>query len=73
MQPLVNTCMTTLSEGSDASDDLVSPFCDPCYPVYTVRHLIMRRREKKIMKLSYDITMLKARPRGYSLIEAIQV
>ena len=28
---------------------------------------------KKIMKLSYDITMLKARSRGYSLIEAIQV
>ena len=26
MQPLVNTCMTTLSEGSDASDDFVSPF-----------------------------------------------
>ena len=28
---------------------------------------------KKIMKLSYNITMLKARPRGYSLIETIQV
>ena len=46
MQPLVNTCMTTLSEGSDASDDFVSPFCDPCCPVYTESHLIMRRREK---------------------------
>ena len=28
---------------------------------------------KKIMKLSYDITMLKTRPRGYSLIKALQV
>ena len=71
MQPLVNTCMKTLSEGSDAFDDLVSPFCDPCCPGYTANHLIMRRREKKTMRLSYDITMLKARPRGYSLIEVV--
>ena len=70
MQPLVNTCMATLSEGSDASDDLVCPFCDPCCPVYTASHLIMRRREKKIMKLSYDITMLTSRPRGFSLIRS---
>ena len=72
MQPLVNPCMTTLSEGSDALDDFVCPFCDPCCPVYTASHLIMRRREK-IMKLSYNIIMLKARPRGYSLIEVIQL
>ena len=39
--------MTNLSEGSDASDDFVCPFCDPCCPVYTASHLIMRRREKK--------------------------
>ena len=26
MQPLVNTCMATLSEGSDAFDYFVSPF-----------------------------------------------
>ena len=73
MQPLVNTCMTTLSERSDAFDDFVSPFCGPCCPVNTASHLIMRRRENKIMKLSYDITMLKARPRVYSLIEVIQL
>ena len=42
MQPLVNTCMTTLSEGSDALDDFVCPCC----PVYTASHLIMTRRGK---------------------------
>ena len=47
MQLLVNTCMATLSEGSDAFDDLVSPFCDPCHPVYTASHLSSFDNEQK--------------------------
>ena len=72
MQPLVNTCVTTLSEGSDAFDDL-SPLFVINVAQVTPQSFENEEKGKKIMKLSYDITMLKARPRGYSLIEVIQL
>ena len=73
MQPLVNTCMATLSEGSDVFDYSVSLFCDPCCPVYTASHLIMRRREKKLWNWAATSPCWRVDPGGYSLIEAIQV
>ena len=51
-----------------------------CFPFFWSTLLSLHRKAfdneekgKTIMKLSYDITLLKARPRGYSLIEARQV
>ena len=72
MQPLVNTCMTPLSEGSDAFDDL-SPLFVINVAQVTPQSFDNEEKGKKIVKLSYDITMLKATPRGYSLIEVIQL
>ena len=68
MQSLVNTCMTTLSEGSDAFDDFVSPFCDPCQClVYTASHLTCGELRGRNYETDHDITMLTARHRGYFL------
>ena len=75
MQPLVNTCMTTLSDGSDACDDLVSPFCDPCQClVYTASHLIMwRTKGKKLWNWATTSPCSQLDTGGISLLEAIQV
>ena len=70
LQPLVNTChtcMATLSEGSDAFDYFVSvPFLWPMLPSLHRKSFDNEEKGKKIMKQSWDITMLKARPGGYS-------
>ena len=49
------------------------PFLWPMLPSLHRKSFDNEEKGKKIMKLSYDITLLKATPRGYSLIEAIQV
>ena len=63
-----------LKEGSDASDDLVSPFCDPCCPVYTASHLIMwRTKGKKLWNWATKSPCSRLDPGGFLLLEAIQV
>ena len=75
MQPLVNTCMTTLSEGRIGCIWwFVCPFCDPCYPVYTASHLIMwRTKGKKLWKWATTSPCSRLDPGGFLLLEAIQV
>ena len=72
MEPLVSTCTATLSEGSDAFGYL-SPRFVTHVPSLHRKLFDSEEKGKQIMKLSYEITMLKARPKGYSLVEAIQV
>ena len=49
------------------------PFLWSMLPSLHRKSFDSEEKGKQIMKLSYDITMLKARPRGYSLIEVIQL
>ena len=75
MQPLVNTCMTTLSEGRIGCIWwFVCPFCDPCCPVYTASHLIMwRTKGKKLWNWATKSPCSRLDPGGFLLLEAIQV